>query len=354
MEIKKILFVNRRLSVGGAERVMTLLANGFAEQGFQVDMVILQNFERVYKVSDKVNLIQFNHDKYNSVVKALKRMLELRRVIKRGNYDTIVSFIHGNNFYTLLAGWGHKNIIVSERGEPRRVATLFNKIGWALLYPRANKLVFQTESAKSYFSEKIQEKSYLIFNPINSELPQPYTGERDKEIVAFGRFTTQKNFKMSIDAFKLLHNEYPDYKLIIYGEGPLRGELEAYIKANNLQDCVKLPGFQKDIIEKIKKASVYISSSDFEGISNSMLEALAMGLPSVCTDCPVGGAAMTIKNNENGILIPVGDTNALYESMKKIIEDKAFAQKLSENAVKVREDYSIEKIVDKWLNIMSM
>lgn len=348
----KILMVNRRLSVGGAERVMTLLANGMVKKNIRVDMIVLQNMERTYSVSDKVQLIQFDFDRYNPVFKAIKRIKEMRSVIKNGNYDYVISFLHIVNFYTLIAGFGNKNIVISERNDPGTNKELSIRLGRKLLYPFAYKVVFQTETAKKFFSSAIQNKSAIIPNPINDNIPPVYNGEREKKIVAVGRFVPQKNFKMAIDAFKLLYNEYPDYKLIIYGEGSLREELEKHIKENNLEECVLLPGFQKDIIEKIKKASIYISSSDFEGISNSMLEALAMGLPSVCTDCPVGGAAMMIKNNENGILVPVGDTKALYEGMKKIIEDKEFADKLSENAVKIREEYSLENICEQWLDFL--
>lgn len=353
MDIKKVLLVNRRLSVGGSERVMTLLANGLADAGISVDMVVMQNMKRTYQVSDRVNVIQFDFDQYNPVKKTIKRLTELRKLMKKGSYDTVISFMHIINFYTLLAGVGIKNIVVSERADPRQPAGLPIRLGRRFLYPCAEKLVFQTEDAKSFFPKNIQKKGYIIPNPINNNLPQPYTGERDKEIVAFGRFTAQKNFKMAIDAFKLLHKDFPEYRLVIYGEGPLEKEIKEHIQSTGLEAFISLPGFQQNIIEKIKKAGVYISSSDFEGISNSMLEALAMGIPSVCTDCPVGGAAMTIKNNENGILIPVGDTNALYEGMKRIIEDKEFADKLSENAVKIREELSIEKIVDKWLKVLS-
>lgn len=351
-ETKKLLFVNRRLSVGGSERVMTILANGMAEAGIAVDMVVMQNMERTYAVNDKVNVIQFNFDTFSPIRKIFARLSMLRKLMKEGNYTAVISFMHIINFYTLIAGIGIKNVIVSERADPRKAATLPIKIGRKLLYPLATKLIFQTEDAKSCFPERIQKKGYIIPNPINNELPQPYSGERNKEIVAVGRFTEQKNFKMTVDAFEILHKEYPEYKLVIYGDGPLRKEIYDYAKNKGLEGYTAFPGFVKDIADRIAKAGVYVSSSNFEGISNSMLEALAMGIPSVCTDCPVGGAAMTIRNNENGILIPVGDAYALYEGMKKIIEDKAFAEKLSKNAVKIRRDLSIMNVVEKWISVI--
>ena len=103
----------------------------------------------------------------------------------------------------------------------------------------------------------------------------------------------------------------------------------------------------------MKDASIYVSSSNYEGISNSMMEALAMGVPTVCTDCPIGGAALMIKNNINGILIPVNDEEALYKAMEKIIENKEFTEKISSNAIKIKEEYSIEKIVNKWEELIN-
>lgn len=350
--VKKVLFINRRLSVGGSERVMALLANGMAEEGIKVDMAVIQNMERTYEVDDRVNIIQLDYDGCNFLTRTLKRIKMLRKIMKEGNYDGVISFLHIINFLTIIAGRGIKNIVVSERADPRMAATMLIRFGRKYLYPKAAKLVFQTEDAKSCFPNKIQKKGYIIPNPINDRLPEPYKGERKKTIVAVGRFTLQKNFKMSIDAFSKLHKDYPEYKLIIFGTGILKDELNNYVKSMGLEEFVEFPGFVKNIIEEIADAGMYISSSDFEGISNSMLEALAMGIPSVCTDCPVGGARMTIKNNENGILIPVGDTEALYKGMKKIIEDKEFAENIAKNAVKIREDLSLKKIANMWIDVI--
>jgi len=145
---------------------------------------------------------------------------------------------------------------------------------------------------------------------------------------------------------------HKDYKLIIYGRGHMLRELKLPRKKLNLEEKVKFPGYVDNLMERIKNASIYVSSSDFEGISNSMLEALAMGIPSICTDCPVGGAAMVIENNKNGILIPVGDVKALSGAMLKIIEDKEFANLLSTEAVKVRKKYDVSKICKKWIDII--
>ena len=353
MKVRKILFINRRLSVGWAERVMTLLANATAKRGIETDMVVLQDMERTYQVDEKVNIIQFKHEKYNPIIKAFKRIMDLRHIMRKGKYDAVVVFMHVDGFYTIISqGFKKENLIISERNDPRRFKQLYVKIGRKLLYPLASKFVFQTEDAMNCFPENIRKKSYVISNPINENLPEPYTGERDKEVIAIGRLVSQKNFPMAINAFEKFYNKNPEYKFTIYGDGPLRESLEKTIKEKELENVINLPGFSKNIIEDIKKAGIYISSSDFEGISNAMLEAMAMGIPTVCTDCPIGGAKMTIKNNENGVLVPVGDEDALYRAMDKVANDSTFAKEISENAIKIRKELSIDKILDKWIDVM--
>ena len=221
-----------------------------------------------------------------------------------------------------------------------------------MVYNLPDKIVFQTPDAMAHYSKSIQKRGVVIPNPVSPYLPQRFEGERTKEIVAMGRLAAQKNFKMMIDAFAMLVKEHPEYKLIIYGKGPQQDMLEQRIRELSLEDKVLLPGFVTDIHDKILKSAMYVSSSNYEGISNSMLESLGMGIPSVVTDCPVGGAKMFVRNDENGVLVPVGDVDAFYEGMKKIAEDKDFAEKISKNAVKIREELDADRICKKWLDLV--
>ena len=130
---------------------------------------------------------------------------------------------------------------------------------------------------------------------------------------------------------------------LIYGQGKEEKRLESQIEELGLKDAVSLPGFAEDIHQKMLDAMLYVSSSDYEGISNSMLEALGMGVPTIATDCPVGGARMVIQNGVNGLLVPVKDANALYNAMKRIIEDKNFMEMISKEATKILKKYPLEK-----------
>ena len=353
--MKKILFVNSSLTSGGSERVMTLLANEFANKGYDVDMVLLYKYEKdTYEVDSKINVIRFLYNDKIKIIKKIKQLSKLRKVLKKNRYDYVFSFMLSINILTLLASLGLKNkIIISERCNPYISHGFIKETLSKILYKKAYKIVFQTEYAMNYYNEKIRALSVVIPNPIDSKiLPDVCKGKREKRIVGVGRLSNQKNFKLLISGFTTFVEEFKDYKLEIYGEGELLEELKKYAKECGITDKVIFKGYVNNVLEKIKDAAMYISTSNFEGISNSMLEALAMGIPSICTDCPVGGAQLIIKNNTNGILIPVGGEKELVESMKLLAKDSKLCEKLSKNAIKVRKDYSIETIAKKWENIL--
>lgn len=355
MNKKNLLFINSSLSGGGSERVMTLLANQFSEMDYNVTMLLVRKTKRdTYSISNKISIIRFNYLLKNKIYKLIKRIFLIRKYIKYTQADCVISFMSDINLCTLIAGIGLKrHILVSERANPAKSGrSKFQVFLEKKLYPKAHKVILQTEDVKKQFIEEIQLKSVVIPNPVNANIPKQYLYEREKRIVAAGRLTEQKNFSMLINSFNKFYKKYPEYCLEIYGEGPLYNELKQQICDLKLEKKARLMGFSNDVNEKMKKAEMFISTSDYEGISNSMIEALAMGIPTICTDCPVGGAKMMIKNNENGILIPVGDEVALYNAMEEIVQDKEFSRKISSNAVKIREEYSIERIANKWEAIL--
>ena len=161
-----------------------------------------------------------------------------------------------------------------------------------------------------------------------------------------------------MDAFEKFNINFPDYELYIIGD-PVGNDAEGYIdlvkeriEKTSCKNKIFLLPSRRDIHNEIRDYAMFVSSSDFEGMSNSMLEAMAIGLPVVCTDCPAGGARAVIKDGENGLLVPVGDSERLYLAMKRVAEDKDLAERLSQNAVSVRESQSLEKIIEKWMEII--
>ena len=252
--IKSVIFVTGSLADGGAEKVMSILASGCAELGADVTLVVLRPKKIVYPVSDKVKIVQFTDE---GKLATIKRIKKLHRVMKESAAEVVIPFLPIISLYTLIANIGlRKKVIMSERADPR---AQFNNLPWkdkignffmrkCGLYSLADWMVFQTHDAQSYYSEKIQRKSSIIPNPLDTaKLPERYAGEREKRIVAAGRFSEEKNFALLIDGFATFHESFPDYTLTIYGEGALRKDYEMQIQELGLGGSVKLPGFASNL-----------------------------------------------------------------------------------------------------------
>ena len=352
----KVLFLNSSLTSGGSERVMTLLANKFADKGIDTTMSLVRELgPDVYKVNDKVRLVRYKYGTKNKAIIAIKRFIKIKKQIKNGHFDAVIVFMYDLNLFTLMAAGNLGTpIYISERADPsnRNEGKLY-KFLEKHFYPKCAGMIFQTPDVVNQFSEEIQKKSVVIPNPVSEDLPEPYNGIRKKKIVAIGRFTDQKNFPMLINAFAEFHHIYPEYELYIYGKGPKEEMLKEQVKMKKITSSVHFPGFVDTIIDEIKDAEIYVSSSNFEGISNSMIEAMAMGLAVICTDCPVGGARMMIQDRINGILIPVGDEEMLKKMLKEIAADRQWAEELGEKALEIRESFSTNKIADMWIRVVS-
>lgn len=351
----KVLFVNSSLTSGGSERVMTMLANKFADKGIDTTMSLVRELgPDTYKVNDKVKLVRYKYGTKKKVVIAIKRFLKIKKQIREGRYDAVIVFMNDLNLITLMAaGNCGTPIFISERADPsKRNDGILYKLLERHYYQKCAGIVFQTKEVMQQFQEKLQKKSIVIPNPISEELPEPYGGIRKKRIVSIGRMTDQKNFPMLINAFAGFHREYPEYELYIYGKGPKELLLKELVKSKGIEESVHFPGFVNNIIEEIMDAEIYVSTSDFEGISNAMLEAMSMGLAVICTDCSVGGARMMIQDRVNGILIPVGNEIALLNALKEIAGGLLSAEELGHNAIQIRNDFSLVKITDMWVELV--
>ena len=161
-----------------------------------------------------------------------------------------------------------------------------------------------------------------------------------------------KNLPLLIEAFSKLVQEYPDYRLVIYGDGPERKNTEKSIADYGIADSVFLKPYAKNVPELVRESAMFVTSSDREGISNSMLEAMAIGLPVISTDCPAGGARMFIEPYQNGILVPVRDPEALYNAMKFMIDHPEKAELMSQNAVAIKNTLEKNKILEQWLEFL--
>lgn len=343
----KIIFVLPDMPGGGTERVVALLANKYVKSGYEVAILLFAGNQVAYSLDEGVELCYAGEASGGSLSVRLRRLLKMRRFYKKNIGCTIFAFsVMGTVFSVITAAGIPHKILVSERNDPSRYE--HQKIrNWA--YGKADKLVLQTEDMKKYFPLKWQNKMVVIPNPISDDMPLPYKGERKKRIVSVARLQPQKNHRLLIMAFADFLEEYPDYELHLFGVGELEKELKELAVELHIKEKVYFRGFLAKVRDEIIDSAMFVLSSDYEGISNSMIEALAMGIPVISTDCPVGGSRTYIEDGVNGMLVPVRDKESLVRAMKKIAEDPEFAEKLSENAIKLKGIYGLDKISEKFL-----
>lgn len=351
----KIMFVTHSMRFGGAERVMSLLCNEAVKRDNEIILTVMDDEKIIaYPLDEKVKVELLPTPTVRKLGKFKELIKSLRAIILANKPDVIVSFFNSSAVFSRMASRGLSiPIIFSERNDPNNNINGFSENLFQFFALRlAKHIVFQTEGARSYYGKKFHKKSSVIINPFSSDnLPEEYVGEREKIIVSVGRLNAQKNQKILIEAFSKLEKNYPEYKLIIYGEGPLRGDLEALIKSKGLEDKIYLPGTDKAVLEKINSASLFAFSSDYEGLPNALIEAMILGLPCVSTDCSPGGARELIENYKNGILVPCGDADAMAEAMEYMLSDPHKAASMGKEAKKLSERTSVERVFDAWYKV---
>ena len=217
-------------------------------------------------------------------------------------------------------------------------------------FGRAAGIVVQSNGAKERFPAFIQKKCTILPNSINpSFMRKRYIGEREKEIVMVARFHSNKNHALVMEAFKAATDkEHRDYSLVFYGDGPERAKLQRLAVTLGIEDRVVFAGNVTHVAEHIEKAMIFILASDHEGMPNSLIEAMSLGLACISTDCPCGGPRDLIKNEENGILVPVRDTDAIAAAIRRLIEDETLREKLGKNATMLQDKLSPSVVNTKW------
>lgn len=345
--MKKIIFVVPDMAGGGTEKVITLLANEYVKRGIPVGILTYAGNEYAYQLDDRVERFCAAMPSSGNLKVRLERFKKMRKYFKANKGCKIFSFSTiGTGFVVLSTLFMKRDMMVSERTDPQ---TCDHKLYRDFFYHFAHTLVCQTPDGIPCFPKSLQKRACVIGNPVSENIADVYDGERKKEIVTVGRLQPVKNQKMLIEAFSIFEKEYSDYTLHFYGKGPLEEELRKQVQGLGLQEKVIFHGFSTKVDEEIRESSMFVLSSNYEGVSNSMVEALALGVPAIATNCPIGGCKMYIKDGVNGLLIPVGDAKALTNAMKKLASNSELADTMSRNARKVREEYSIQRIADMML-----
>ncbi len=349
----KIMFYINSIHHGGAERVMTNLANQFAETENEVVLVTSFKSEWEYPLVSAVKRISM----FDGYIKgALKRnyllVKNLRKIMKAEKPDVIVSFMAEPNFRTVIASRGLKSrVILSVRNDPNKeYGNFLFRFLAKNLFKRADGIVFQTEDAKSWFPKKVQEKSAIIFNQVDESFFNAKVDYENKDIITVGRLTSQKRHDLLIKAYSEICSKI-DNKLLIYGEGNLKSQLQSLINSLNLQDRVILMGATKDVVCALENCGIFVLSSDYEGLPNALMEAMSVGLPCISTDCPCGGPKSLFDGN-GGVLVSVDNLSELKDAMLLLCEDKEQRITLGNIAKEKAKRFMPNVVFSKWQDFL--
>ena len=345
----KVLFVTDTMHPGGSERVISVLANQFCEKGIDTGIVCFRGVDSFYQIDKRISAHYAEVETNKASI--LSRGKWLRAFCQQEKPDVVIPFMTAVYCLTIFSLLGtHIPIIASERIDPTTTPWKRKILRWLLLRFTTH-LVVQTEAIKLYYSEDLQKRCTVIYNPVDNTFFDLPVVDRKKRFISVGRLSAQKNQKLLIDAFSSFLLDYPEFTLSIYGEGELEEELTKYILSKGLNGKVVLEGTSNNLAEELNRSYAFCLSSDFEGMSNAVLEAICVGIPVITTN--VSGIREIITEQKNGLVVPIRDCAAFKDAMMLLASDTALADRMrKENKEKGRAMFRTDSVVSKWLHVI--
>jgi glycosyltransferase involved in cell wall biosynthesis len=354
----KIALVISSLGAGGAERVMITLANHLAAGGRAVTLLTFAppGTRPYYPVDSRVTLRELDVVASERRVRSLQQMLwrifMLRRALRAIEPDLVISFLAKINIITILATRGlGVRLVVSERNNPER-QTMNPVWQWLRhrLYGVADCVVTPSQGVLNVLPAAVRARGRVIPNPVDLR-PAATRRADSRTLIAVGRLDHQKGFDLLLPAFARIAGNHPDWRLVIWGEGPHRRRLEALCEQLGLTDRVRLPGLTERPGQWVDDAALFVLSSRYESFGNVITEAMAAGLPMVVTDCPWGPGEI-VQHGVDGWLVPPDDVAALAEGLDLLMGDDALRARLAEAARRNVRRFERERVMAMWDDVL--
>lgn len=357
VKMKKAILYIDSMQRGGAQRVMSVLSKFLSDRGIYtilVNDIIPDERKAEYSIDFRVHRVFLDKNRKLGRNKNIARVIGLRRLVKEENPDVILSFMGPPNYRMLLATIGMRcRKVISVRNDPyREYGTGLKKWIAGFIFRFADGCVFQTEQASEYFPAAVRKKGRIILNPVDSSFFNTVWKGEDKTILSVGRLYPQKNHVLLLNAFAQVHKKHPKYELKICGKGSEENNLKELASELGIDSFVSFMGEVGNVKDELKHSSCFVLSSDYEGLPNALMEAMAVGIPVISTDCPCGGPHTLIRHNENGILVPCGDVNGLADAIEEVISNKEKRMRLGQYGKESAAHFRTETVMGEWLEYL--
>ena len=349
----KIAFLIYSLAGGGAERMVSRLANEMSQMGHEVTIILLYDWEQMYEIKKEVQIIVCKKPediKNRSIKGILYRVKTIRGALIDIQADVVFAFMISMVPYAVLSAKGVKTKVVgAERTNPNRLSPIW-KLIIKMFTPLCDGYIFQTNGVKQRYPKNVTKKSIVIGNiaPECKERKNNQT-QLEKSFCSVGRLNSDKDFWTLFKAIILVKHQIPDIQITIWGAGSEEQEYKQFVKTHGIEKNVIFAGFSQNILEELRNYQYFIFSSRAEGMPNALLEAMAVGLECISTDCEYGPSDL-IENGKNGWLVPVGDAEAVADRIIYCIEHVDRHELICEEAKQVREKYSLKSVVDAYID----
>lgn len=362
----RVALVISSLEAGGAERVISTMANHWAERGRDVCVITIESADRdFYQLDPRVRRTALGAAGHSdsireAVANNVRRIGRLRAAIRDADPDAVISFLTSTNVLAIIAGGlARVPVIVSERVDPtQEPAPRFWSRLRRMVYPRAHAVVVQTPEVRAWAEAFLpSERVRAIPNPVRLP-PEAFRDEpaadtlRGHRVVAIGRLHRQKGFDTLVRAFAKCHAKEPEWSLTLVGEGEERPHLEALAADLGVAAAVEMPGRVQNPFIVLRRADLFVLSSRYEGFPNVLLEAMAVGTAVIATDCR-SGPARIVRHGVDGVLVPPDDVDAMADAMATLMHDDQRRRALGARAVEVTERFSMDRVMSEWERLVA-
>ncbi len=352
---RKYMFVTRTLADGGAERFVATFSSYMASVGEDVYVVCWNKIENEYCVDENVNLIYLPQRKEN-IRRKVQRISDIRTVIEKVDPDYIIPFMDAVIFCSMIAGIGKKGkLIYTQRNSPwyKKNLNLFVQLLRLIVVWKADAIMTQTKEQADFF-EKYKEKVWIVPNPVNEvffDLKKKTYSDRIKKIIMVGRLSEEKNYELALRCIKRLIIQYPELVLEIYGDGEEKKHLINVIEELDLKEKCRLMGRSSCIEKQIIHADLFLLTSTSEGMPNALMEAMALGIPCISSNCKTGPSDL-IESEITGILFENESLESLYKAIDFMICNPDKTRSMGINGRKhMMENYTLANTYDCFLKM---